>query len=141
MKKRLLLLLCFALIFSCSENNEEEEKKDKSKENIIDIIKDGYIDSIHFNKDVNVVYLEEFSFFENKEEGSYLVDMYFNGDDTLRNAKVFLCDQDIYDKAKYNWITDTSINITLYDSKGDSSFSFVARGMMDGSGSGMTILQ
>ena len=29
MKKRLLLLLCFALIFSCSENIEEEEKTDK----------------------------------------------------------------------------------------------------------------
>ena len=141
MKKRLLLLLCFSLMFSCSENNVEEENPEKSKENIIDIIKGDYSDSIHLNKDVNVVYLEEFSFFEDKEEGSYLIDMYFNGDDTLRNAKVFLCDEDIYDKAKYNWITDTSINITLYDSKGDSSFSFVARGMMDGSGSGMEFLE
>ena len=140
MKERLLLLLCFPLMFSCSENNKEEEKIKISKENIIDIIKDDYIDSIHKNKDVNVVYLEEFSVCE-VPEGSYLIDMYFNGDDTLRNAKVFLCDEDIYDKAKYNWITDTSINITLYDSKGDSSFSFVSGGMMDGSGSGMEFLE
>ena len=140
MKKRLLLLLCFPLIFSCSENHEEEEKTEKSKGNIINIIKDDYSDSIHLNKDVNVVYLEEFSICE-VPEGSYLIDMYFNGDDTLRNAKVFLCEEDIYDKAKYNWITDTSINITLYESKGDSSVSLVARGMMDGSGSGVEFLE
>ncbi len=140
MKKRLLLLLCLPLIFSCSENHKEEEKIEMSKENIIDIIKDDYSDSIHLNKDVNVVYLEEFSVCE-VPESSYLIDMYFNGDDTLRNAKIFICEEDIYDKARYNWITDTSINITLYESKGDSSVSLVARGMMDGSGSGIEFLE
>ena len=44
---------------------------------------------------------------------------------------------DLYDKAKYNWITDTSIYITLYDSRSDSSVSFKASGTMDGRGSGM----
>ena len=67
--------------------------------------------------------------------------MYFNGEDILRNAKIFICEEDIYDKARYNWITDTSINITLYESKGDSSVSLVARGMMDGSGSSMEFLE
>ena len=128
------------MIFSCSENHKKEEKIEKSQENIIDIIQDDYSDSIHHNKDVNAVYFKEFSVCE-VPESSYLIDMYFNGDDTLRNAKIFICEEDIYDEARYNWITDTSINITLYESKGDSSVSLMASGMMDGSASGMEFLE
>ena len=67
--------------------------------------------------------------------------MYFNSSDTLRNAKVSLATEDIYDQARYYWITDTSINITLYDSKGDSSVSFYAAGTMDGRGSAIGDLE
>ena len=128
MKKTLLILLCLPLLYYCSSKNN-------LKEIIIDIKQGNYNDSIHFNKDVNVIYLQKFW----GGDDGYLVDMYFNGNDTLRNAKVFLGTgtEDIYDKAKYNWITDTSINITLYDSKGDSSVSFYAAGTMDGRGSAM----
>jgi len=63
--------------------------------------------------------------------------MYFNTNDTLRNAKIFLSTEDNYDQAKYNWLSDTSINIMLYDSRGDSSVSFFAAGTMNGRGSAM----
>tara|TARA_B110000196_G_scaffold272965_1_gene249151 strand:- start:571 stop:963 length:393 start_codon:yes stop_codon:yes gene_type:complete len=130
MKKLLLILLCLPILYHCNSNKNE-------KEIIIDIKKDNYNDSIHFNKDVNVIFLKEFWF----GDDAYLVDMYFNSSDTLRNAKVSLATEDIYDQARYYWITDTSINITLYDSKGDSSVSFYAAGTMDGRGSAIGDLE
>lgn len=126
MKNILLILLCLPILYHCNSDKAE-------KEIIINIKQDNYNDSIHYNKDVNVIFLKEIWF----GDDAYLVDMYFNASDTLRNAKVFLATEDIYDKAKYNWITDTSINITLYDSNGDSSVSFYAAGTMDGRGSGV----
>jgi len=130
MKKLLLILLCLPILYHCNSNKNE-------KEIIIDIKKDNYNDSIHFNKDVNVIFLKEFWF----GDDAYLVDIYFNSSDTLRNAKVSLATEDIYDQARYYWITDTSINITLYDSKGDSSVSFYAAGTMDGRGSAIGDLE
>jgi hypothetical protein len=130
MKKLLLILLCLPILYHCNSNKNE-------KEIIIDIKKDNYNDSIHFHKDVNVIFLKEFWF----GDDAYLVDMYFNSSDTLRNAKVSLATEDIYDQARYYWITDTSINITLYDSKGDSSVSFYAAGTMDGRGSAIGDLE
>ena len=65
--------------------------------------------------------------------------MYFNGYDTLVSAKVFIQDDTFYDKANYHWVSDTSINITLYDSQGDSSITLIAGGTMDGGGSSIEI--
>tara|TARA_B110000116_G_scaffold218708_1_gene196332 strand:- start:309 stop:701 length:393 start_codon:yes stop_codon:yes gene_type:complete len=130
MKKLLLILLCLPILYHCNSNKNE-------KEIIIDIKKGNYNDSINYNKDVNVIFLKEFWF----GDDAYLVDMYFNSSDTLRNAKVSLATEDIYDQARYYWITDTSINITLYDSKGDSSVSFYAAGTMDGRGSAIGDLE
>jgi hypothetical protein len=126
MKKLLLILLCLPILYHCNSNKNE-------KEIIIDIKKGNYNDSIHYNKDVNVIFLKEIWL----GDDAYLVEMYFNASDTLRNAKVFLASDDIYDKARYSWKTDTSINITLYDSNGGSRASFYAAGTMDGRGSGI----
>ena len=127
MKKLLLILFCLSILYQCSYKNDLEEI-------VVDIKKDSYNDSTHYNKDVNVVFLKECWF---GHDGCYLVDMYFKASDTLRNAKIFLAAADLYDKAKYNWITDTSIYITLYDARGDSSVSFKASGTLDGRGSGI----
>ena len=124
MKKTLSILLTGILLYGCSNFHRPNEI-------IVDIQQGSYYDSIHFNKDVNVIYLDSFWL----GNSGYLVDMYFNANDTLRNAKIFVSTEDNYDQAKYDWISDTSINIMLYDSRGDSSVSFFAAGTMNGRGS------
>ena len=127
MKKTSSIFLSAFLLYSCINFN-------RTTEVIVDIQKDVYNDTIHFDKDVNVLCLDTFWF---GKGGGYLVDMYFNTNDTLRSAKIFLSTEDNYDQAKYNWLSDTSINIMLYDSRGDSSVSFFAAGTTDGRGSAM----
>ena len=104
------------------------------KSNVIDIHKDFVYDSLINRKDVFVTN-DAFLDWDN----GYLIDMYFNGYDTLVSAKIFIEDDNFYDKANYHWVSDTSINITLYDSQGDSSITLIAGGTMDGSGSSIEI--
>ena len=91
----------------------------------------SYNDSIHYDKDVNVVFLKEF---QNNEAG-YLIDMHYNVNDTLRRAVVFIGTDEQYEKSKYFWSSDTSINITLFGSQADSSISLYAGGSNNGRGS------
>tara|TARA_B110000444_G_scaffold245145_1_gene265294 strand:+ start:532 stop:1110 length:579 start_codon:yes stop_codon:yes gene_type:complete len=100
-------------------------------ETISNIQMGSYNDSIHYDKDVNVVFLKEF---QNNEAG-YLIDMHYNVNDTLRRAVVFIGTDEQYEKSKYFWSSDTSINITLFGSQADSSISLYAGGSNNGRGS------
>lgn len=100
-------------------------------ETISNIQMGSYNDSIHYDKDVNVVFLKEF---QNNEAG-YLIDMHYNVSDTLRRAVVFIGTDEQYEKSKYFWSSDTSINITLFGSQADSSISLYAGGSNNGRGS------
>ena len=100
-------------------------------ETISNIQMGSYNDSIHYDKDVNVVFLKEF---QNNEAG-YLIDMHYNVSDTLRRAVVFIGTDEQYEKSKYFWSSDTSINITLFGSQVDSSISLYAGGSNNGRGS------
>ena len=100
-------------------------------ETISNIQMGSYNDSIHYDKDVNVVFLKEF---QNNEAG-YLIDMHYNVNDTLRRAVVFIVTDEQYEKSKYFWSSDTSINITLFGSQADSSISLYAGGSNNGRGS------
>ena len=100
-------------------------------ETISNIQMGSYNDSIHYDKDVNVVFLKEF---QNNEAG-YLIDMHYNVNDTLRRAVVFIGTDEQYEKSKYFWSSDTSINITLFGSQADSNISLYAGGSNNGRGS------
>jgi len=100
-------------------------------ETISNIQMGSYNDSVHYDKDVNVVFLKEF---QNNEAG-YLIDMHYNVNDTLRRAVVFIGTDEQYEKSKYFWSSDTSINITLFGSQADSSISLYAGGSNNGRGS------
>ena len=100
-------------------------------ETISNIQMGSYNDSIHYDKDVNVVFLKEF---QNNEAG-YLIDMHYNVNDTLRRAVVFIGTDEQYEKSKYFWSSDTSINITLFGSQADSNISLYAGGSNNGKGS------
>jgi len=126
MKNFLILIIPF---LSCCNYNQEP------KGTIIDIHKEYKNDSLNNSKDVIVTN----SYFESIGGNAYFVDIYFDSNDTLRSAKIFLGDDNIYNKANYHWVSDTSLHITLYDSEGDSSVSFFAGGTMDGKGSSISI--
>ena len=98
---------------------------------ISNIQMDSYNDSIHYDRDVNVVFLKEL---QNNEAG-YLIDMHYNVNDTLRTAVVFIGTDEHYEKSKYFWSSDTSINITLFGSQAGSSISLYAGGSNNGRGS------
>jgi hypothetical protein len=100
-------------------------------ETISDIQMGNYNDSIHYDKDVDVVFLKEF---QNNEAG-YLIDMHYNVSDTLRRAVVFIGIDEQYEKIKYFWSSDTSIYITLFGPQADSSISLFAGGSNNGRGS------
>jgi hypothetical protein len=105
-------------------------------ETISNIQMGSYNDSIHYDKDVNVVFLKEF---QNNEAG-YLIDMHYNVNDTLRRAVVFIGTDEQYEKSKYFWSSDTSINITLFGSQADSSISLYAGGSNNGRGSFVSMI-
>ena len=100
-------------------------------ETISNIQMGNYNDSIHYDKDVDVVFLKEF---QNNEAG-YLIDMHYNVSDTLRKAVVFIETDEQYAKIKYFWSSDTSIYITLFGPQADSSISLYAGGSNNGRGS------
>ncbi|MDA9669120.1 hypothetical protein N9T62_01000 [bacterium] len=100
-------------------------------ETISNIQMGNYNDSIHYDKDVDVVFLKEF---QNNEAG-YLIDMHYNVSDTLRRAVVFIGIDEKYEKIKYFWSSDTSIYITLFGLQADSSISLYAGGSNNGRGS------
>ena len=100
-------------------------------ETISNIQMGSYNDSIHYDKDVNVVLLKEFQ----NNEPAYFIDMHYNVNDTLRSARVIIETDEQYEKSKYFWCSDTSIYITLFGSQIDSSISFYAGGLNNGRGS------
>ena len=115
-----------------NDKNVEHIPIEKRETSTISNIQMGsYNDSIHYDKDVNVVFLKEF---QNNEAG-YLIDMHYNVNDTLRRAVVFIGTDEQYEKSKYFWSSDTSINITLFGSQADSSISLYAGGSNNGRGS------
>jgi hypothetical protein len=126
MRNLILIIFIGCSLYGCRQ---------ELKSNVIDIHKDFVYDSLNNSKDVIVTMHDALFNWDN----GYLVDMYFNGYDTLVSAKVFIQDDTFYDKANYHWVSDTSINITLYDSQGDSSITLIAGGTMDGSGSSIEI--
>jgi hypothetical protein len=118
-----------ALICCCNSGLEQDVE-------VIEITEITESDSAFQFQDVAVVS----TYWKGFGGDGYLVNLNFQGDDTIRNAKVFLGSDLLYDGARYYWVSDTSINITLFDSKGDSTFSMIAGGSMDGSTSSMELL-
>lgn len=97
-------------------------------ETISNIQMGSYNDTIHYDKDVDVVFEEGFY----NGNDCYFIHMFFNTQDTLRSAGVIIITDDQYEKSKYFWSSDTSVYITLFGSQADSSISFYAGGSMDG---------
>jgi hypothetical protein len=127
-----LIILLFSISFfvtSCDETHTTDSNNFK----IIDITND--INMISDERDVSIINSNEpIDGFD--MDNYYIVKIMYDGYDSIETATVFFGDSDIYDKARYTWITDTSISLTLFHSISDKYSTFRVSGRMDGSGSG-----
>ena len=130
MKYFIILLFSTSLfVTSC----DDMHTTDKNNFKIIDIIND--VNMISNESDVSVINSNEpIDGFD--MHNYYIVKIMYDGYDSIETATVFFGDSDIYDKARYTWITDTSISLTLFHSISDKYSTFRVSGRMDGSGSG-----
>ena len=116
-------------VTSCDETHTTDSNNFK----IIDITND--INMISNERDVSIINSNEpIDGFD--MDNYYIVKIKYNGYDSIETATVFFGDNDIYDKARYTWITDTSISLTLFHSISDKYSTFRVSGRMDGSRSG-----
>ena len=116
-------------VTSCDEMHTTDSNNFK----IIDITND--INMISDERDVSIINSNEpIDGFD--MDNYYIVKIMYDGYDSIETATVFFGDSDIYDKASYTWITDTSISLTLFHSISDKYSTFRVSGRMDGSGSG-----
>tara|TARA_B100000768_G_scaffold172201_1_gene180224 strand:- start:92 stop:496 length:405 start_codon:yes stop_codon:yes gene_type:complete len=132
MKNFILTILAMAFcIISC--NNKKMSEKDQ--EIIIDIATDA--NDVIQKQNVTVLNSDE-DIVGFMSGNHYVVKITYSGLDTIKTATAYWGDSNRYNKAKYIWITDTSISITLYNSISDSSAIFRVSGTMDGRGSGLS---
>jgi hypothetical protein len=127
-----LTIILFSMSFfitSCDDTNSTVSNNFK----IIDIKND--INMVSNESNVSIINSNEpIDGFE--MDNYYIVKIMYDGYESIETATVYFGDSDIYDKARYTWITDTSISLTLFHSISDKYSTFRVSGRMDGSGSG-----
>ena len=62
----------------------------------------------------------------------YMVQLYFQGPDSLIRFGGGFSEKSDFNKARYHWTSDSSINMTLFNTENDSSKAVYLIGSMDG---------
>lgn len=62
----------------------------------------------------------------------YMVHLYFQGTDSLIGFSGGFSEKSEFNRARYHWTSDSSINMTLFNTENDSSKSVFLIGSMDG---------
>ena len=62
----------------------------------------------------------------------YMVQLYFQGPDSLIRFGGGFSEKSDFNKARYHWTSDSSINMTLFNTENDSSKTVFLVGSMDG---------
>ena len=62
----------------------------------------------------------------------YMVQLYFQGTDSLIGFGGGFSEKSEFNKARYHWTSDSSINMTLFNTENDSSKAVFLIGSMDG---------
>ena len=121
-------LIFFSLILVSCQNKSSNH----SNEITIDIQTDSLInqktDSI-FDKKVSVSNM--FNFWD-LNKNVYTVKINYQGNDSIISFMGGFVEEDIFDKAKYQWYSDSSITMTLFNSKNGISKNIFLTGTMDG---------
>jgi len=127
MKRLFLLLLISSSCNFISYNEHDEVFIDiRTDSNPYDALKDSI-----FNKQVLVT--NNIDLFE-LGKNVYIVKMYYQGPDSLMSFWGGFVEENEFNKAKYHWTSDSSINMTLFNTTNDSSKVVFLRGSMDGKG-------
>ena len=121
-------LIFFSLILVSCQNKSSNH----SNEITIDIQTDSLInqktDSI-FDKKVSVSNM--FNFLD-LNKNVYTVKINYQGNDSLISFVGGFVEEDIFDKARYEWDSDSSIIMTLFNSKNGINKNIYLTGSMDG---------
>ncbi len=122
------ILLLVLIISSCSEPNSSV-----SEEIVIDInsrsFADNFVNSTMSDKDVFAHKTEM-----NDGDSIYFISICYLGNDTIAKFHAGFKDENSFNKAKYSWTSDTSINMTLFSTVNDSTKDVYLRGKKDGRG-------
>ena len=124
---RYIFLFLFAL-YSCQNNPASE-----LHEITIDIKTDSIYatsqnDSIF---DKQVIVKNYFNLLDDSNN-IYMVQLYFQGPDSLISFWGGFSEKSECNKARYHWTSDSSINMTLFNAENDSSKAVFLIGSMDG---------
>ena len=122
------VLLLVLIVSSCSEPNSSV-----SEEITIDINRNSFADNFVNNtmddKDVFVHKTEM-----NNGDSIYFISMCYIGIDSTAKFHAGFKLENSFNKAKYSWTSDTSINMTLFSTVNDSTKDVYLNGRKDGRG-------
>ena len=123
-------LIFFSLILvSCQNKNKPSNRSNEITIDIqIDSLFNEKSDSI-FDKQVSVSNGLDFWNFNKKV---YTVKINYQGNDSIISFMGGFVEEDIFDKAKYQWNSDSSITMTLFNLDNSISKNIFLTGTMDG---------
>jgi len=123
------VLFLFLIASSCHYNPSNE-----CKEVFIDIrtgsISNSYQKDSIFDKQVFITNDTAFPGFPGQV--IYFVTIHYYGNDSLISFFGGFSEEINFNKAKYHWTSDSSINMTLFNTNNDSSIAIFLKGSMDG---------
>ena len=93
-------------------------------------------DSIYYHQndsifDKQVIVKNYFNLLDDSNN-TYMVQLYFQGTDSLIGFGGGFSEKSEFNKARYHWTSDSSINMTLFNTENDSSKAVYLSGSMDG---------
>ena len=122
-------IFLFLLVLSSCHNKTSNELHEITIDIKTDsIYSTGQNDSI-FDKQVTVK-----NYFNLLDDSNniYMVQLYFQGPDSLIRFGGGFSEKSDFNKARYHWTSDSSINMTLFNAENDSSKAVYLIGSMDG---------
>jgi hypothetical protein len=126
----LACLISVGVFISC---NNQDLTKESINEIIVDVIPDSVFQSVHkdsiFDKKVRVSNM--FGLFE-EDKNSYWVQICYNGNDSLISFFGGFSEELNFNKASYYWTSDSSINMTLFNTNNKDERLIFLAGSMDG---------
>jgi len=124
---RYIFLFVFVL-YSCQNYSSNE-----LNEITIEIKTDSIYSTIQNNSifDKQVIVKNNFDLFGDSNN-TYMVQLYFQGPDSLISFWGGFSEKSEFNMARYNWTSDSSINMTLFNTKDDSSKTIFLISSMDG---------
>jgi len=121
-------IFLFLLALSSCQNKPSNELSEFTVDIKNDSIYNHQNDSV-FDK---LVYVKNNFNLLGDSNNLYMVHLYFQGTDSLIGFGGGFSEQSEFNKARYHWTSDSSINMTLFNTENDSSKAVFLIGSMDG---------